>query len=249
MAPTKVKKSKGKAKVIAEDDVKAAKDEIVDEEDAMWASLGVDDVAALGGADVDDKLDEEVKSSKKKAKAIERRPARPFTTSRYTHPARQPSTTSAQRHPLDVLPDPPIMPPSTFVPQVWPAGTFRVVLLIDHRERVFRVGSADPAPAYESEEFAEADNQAKAPLAVFPGMFRGRDVEVDTKCLPLGDFVWVARRDGEEDVVLDTIVERKREDDLFHSIKDSRLLGQKVRCVDFERVKVVLTCRCCATHS
>jgi hypothetical protein len=117
---------------------------------------------------------------------------------------------------------------------VWEQGSYRLVLLVDHRERIFGLGKAAATPAreaatlYEDEEYAQADAKDKASLTGLAGMFDGSDVEVDRKALPAGDFVFVARRDGEEDVMLDTIIERKREDDFFHSVKDSRLMGQKV---------------------
>lgn len=80
----------------------------------------------------------------------------------------------------------------------------------------------------------------------FCDKFAREGVRVDRAMLPLGDMIWVARRvdqrgnkiAGEQDVVLDAIVERKRLDDLIDSIKDGRYVGQKVSSVSFCRLLV-----------
>jgi len=65
-------------------------------------------------------------------------------------------------------------------------------------------------------------------------------VQYDTRGLNIGDFLWVAREKlGEvggqfrqpkpRELVLPFLVERKRQDDLWHSIKDSRYEEQKFR--------------------
>jgi ERCC4-type nuclease len=58
-------------------------------------------------------------------------------------------------------------------------------------------------------------------------------VKVEVRALPLGDMVWVARKvpyvEGDVELVLDCIVERKRVDDLVASIKDGRYKEQKHR--------------------
>ncbi|KAI9292398.1 hypothetical protein K502DRAFT_367634 [Neoconidiobolus thromboides FSU 785] len=61
-----------------------------------------------------------------------------------------------------------------------------------------------------------------------------RGVKLEKRNLSLGDFLWVAKpKTGcsgpEEEIVLDFIVERKRYDDLFASIKDGRFKEQKSR--------------------
>ncbi|KAF8774113.1 Crossover junction endonuclease MUS81 like protein [Argiope bruennichi] len=56
-------------------------------------------------------------------------------------------------------------------------------------------------------------------------------VEYEVRKLHVGDFLWIARdnSDSEKELVLDFIVERKRLDDLAHSIKDGRFREQKFR--------------------
>ena len=105
--------------------------------------------------------------------------------------------------------------PPRFEPLIVPAGTFSIHLLIDTRE----VRSRGQAHS-RSDEFADA--------------LRKMGIPAETRALPLGDAVWIARRNdggkGEEDeFVLDFVVERKRLDDLNHSIKDGRWREQKFR--------------------
>ncbi|XP_015904449.2 crossover junction endonuclease MUS81 isoform X1 [Parasteatoda tepidariorum] len=56
-------------------------------------------------------------------------------------------------------------------------------------------------------------------------------VEFEVRKLHVGDFLWIARdkNDNTKEVVLDFVVERKRLDDLAHSIKDGRFREQKFR--------------------
>ncbi|KAG0576544.1 hypothetical protein KC19_5G088600 [Ceratodon purpureus] len=55
-------------------------------------------------------------------------------------------------------------------------------------------------------------------------------VQVETRQLPVGDALWIARhKDLRHEYVLDFIVERKRVDDLWSSIKDGRYKQQKLR--------------------
>ncbi|GIY06476.1 crossover junction endonuclease MUS81 [Caerostris darwini] len=56
-------------------------------------------------------------------------------------------------------------------------------------------------------------------------------VEYEVRKLHVGDFLWIARDsfDSEKELVLDFVVERKRMDDLAHSIKDGRFREQKFR--------------------
>ena len=53
---------------------------------------------------------------------------------------------------------------------------------------------------------------------------------LQTRQLPVGDALWIARhKQLKYEYVLDFIVERKRVDDLWHSIKDNRYKQQKLR--------------------
>lgn len=54
---------------------------------------------------------------------------------------------------------------------------------------------------------------------------------VELKRLPVGDVLWIARskKDPKLEYVLDFILERKRVDDLWHSIKSKRFRDQKLR--------------------
>ncbi|GFU51335.1 crossover junction endonuclease MUS81 [Nephila pilipes] len=56
-------------------------------------------------------------------------------------------------------------------------------------------------------------------------------VEYEVRKLHVGDFLWIARDNfnSDKELVLDFIVERKRLDDLAHSIKDGRFREQKFR--------------------
>ncbi|KAI9105961.1 restriction endonuclease type II-like protein [Phlyctochytrium arcticum] len=96
---------------------------------------------------------------------------------------------------------------------VLPAGTYDIFIIVDTREVAQR-----------------------KERSVIQQQLELRGLNVLTKNLAVGDFLWVARPrripDGcieLEDVVLDYIVERKTTDDLVASIKDSRFKDQKVR--------------------
>lgn len=111
-----------------------------------------------------------------------------------------------------------------FAPLIVPAASFKVILLVDTRELA---GS-------------------KQDRTAFVRLLGQAGVEAEQKMLPLGDMVWVARRihpdgsdTGEEDIMLDAIVERKRLDDLAKSITDGRYTEQKVRS---------LSCICLVYH-
>lgn len=55
-------------------------------------------------------------------------------------------------------------------------------------------------------------------------------MNLQTRQLPVGDALWIARhKQLKYEYVLDFIVERKRVDDLWHSIKDNRYKQQKLR--------------------
>ncbi|SGY45254.1 BQ5605_C001g00268 [Microbotryum silenes-dioicae] len=125
------------------------------------------------------------------------------------------------RHPLDPVKDHVATVPYVHHPfsaKVLLAGTFRVMLIIDSRE----VGLPMRGKRTEMIKSLEKEN-----------------VPCDRRMLPLGDMIWVARPinsfgqpTGEDDVVLDAIVERKRLDDLCHSIIDGRYVSQKIRLKD-----------------
>ncbi|GAA6051800.1 hypothetical protein JCM3770_004979 [Rhodotorula araucariae] len=132
-----------------------------------------------------------------------------------------PGTPLVNRHPLDPVRG--HAPPAgyafaPFAPVVWPAGSFQVVLVVDSRE-----GTREQGKRVELCDKIARDG-----------------VRVDSKMLPLGDMLWIARRvdpvtgrpTGGDDVVLDAIVERKRLDDLCTSIIDGRYVGQKFRLKD-----------------
>ncbi|PRP78321.1 endonuclease [Planoprotostelium fungivorum] len=57
------------------------------------------------------------------------------------------------------------------------------------------------------------------------------DVKVEKRSLELGDFMWIARSPdgGEEEIVLNYIVERKKMEDLAASVEDGRYKEQKFR--------------------
>ncbi|GAA5905022.1 hypothetical protein JCM6882_002420 [Rhodosporidiobolus microsporus] len=135
------------------------------------------------------------------------------------------------RHPLDPVRDhllPTSYSPPSFTPLVWPAGSFKVFLVVDSREGTREAGKRV--------ELCEKMEQLGVP--------------VERRMLPLGDMLWVAKRwdaerdrpveaagvgpggGGKGDVVLDAIVERKRLDDLCSSIIDGRYVGQKFRYKD-----------------
>jgi len=74
-------------------------------------------------------------------------------------------------------------------------------------------------------------------LLVLPGMGDGQthllyclNARLQTRQLPVGDALWLARhKQQEQEYVLDFLVERKRVDDLWSSIKDTRYKQQKLR--------------------
>jgi crossover junction endonuclease MUS81 len=56
------------------------------------------------------------------------------------------------------------------------------------------------------------------------------NARLQTRQLPVGDALWLARhKQQEQEYVLDFLVERKRVDDLWSSIKDTRYKQQKLR--------------------
>ncbi|KAL8280622.1 hypothetical protein RQP46_006945 [Phenoliferia psychrophenolica] len=130
--------------------------------------------------------------------------------------ARSYGSTIVNRHPLDPVMD--HISETTVFPEINPIvlrpGTFKVVLVVDTREI----------------RGTKTDNKDIITRLTNAG------VNVEQKMLPIGDFIWVARRvhsngtpTGEDDIVLDAVVERKRLDDLCKSIIDGRYTGQKIR--------------------
>ncbi|GAA5964575.1 hypothetical protein JCM3765_005241 [Sporobolomyces pararoseus] len=139
-----------------------------------------------------------------------------------------PGSQIINRHPLDPVRDylpsssssPNTSFPTSFKPIIWTKGTFKIYLIIDTREGTREMGKR---------------------IELCEKMSRDYNIKVDSKMLPLGDMLWVARKidsktgkplQGVQDVVLDAIVERKRLDDLISSIMDGRYLGQKIRLKD-----------------
>jgi len=110
-------------------------------------------------------------------------------------------------HPIDDTTIPDFRPDQA---TIFPAGSYEVIMVLDTRE---------------IESKSSRDNFSEA--------IRSKGINVETRALRLGDVLWIARRrdglGGEEDeCVLDYVVERKRLDDLCHSIKDGRYTEQCV---------------------
>jgi crossover junction endonuclease MUS81 len=97
--------------------------------------------------------------------------------------------------------------------EVWEAGTYSVMLVIDNRE----VQSQNNRDGI----FHACLSRARQTM--------GDQVKVQQRPLAVGDAIWIAvhKVTGKE-VVLDSVVERKRLDDLCKSIVDARFHEQKV---------------------
>lgn len=110
-----------------------------------------------------------------------------------------------------------------FVPVLIPAGTFTVHLVLDTREV-----------------------RTKTDRDYISNQLSQSGVKLVTRALPLGDALWIAKLspdsarlltrnnigdegEGNDEIMLDHIVERKRLDDLIGSIKDGRFHEQKFR--------------------
>jgi crossover junction endonuclease MUS81 len=89
--------------------------------------------------------------------------------------------------------------------RVLPAGSYTVKLIVDNRE---------------------IHNEKD--LERLEWGLREGGVDYTLRSLDVGDSVWIAKS-GNEEYVLDYIVERKRMDDLVSSIKDGRFHEQKVQ--------------------
>ncbi|CAH8583930.1 unnamed protein product [Schistosoma margrebowiei] len=100
---------------------------------------------------------------------------------------------------------------SSLTPFIVPANSYEIVLLADVRENF-------------------GSNKVRQML---PTVFQKYNIKCESRALPVGDFLWIARWRNESDclmeAVLDQIVERKRMDDLAHSIVDGRFREQKYR--------------------
>ena len=88
---------------------------------------------------------------------------------------------------------------------------FEVVMLVDTREIA-----------------GKGNGEGKGRKTIFQELLK-RGVACEERSLALGDFLWIARdkRRGAE-YVMDVIVERKKVDDMWASIKDGRYYEQKV---------------------
>jgi crossover junction endonuclease MUS81 len=111
--------------------------------------------------------------------------------------------------------------PSSSVPERYslPAGSFEIVLLVDTREQSSGV------------------EQALRKTAIIAELLKN-GISAEMRTLPVGDFVWVARRKQSEggralhdspELLMDFVIERKRADDLSSSIVDGRFKEQKHR--------------------
>ncbi|CAH8586627.1 unnamed protein product [Schistosoma rodhaini] len=100
---------------------------------------------------------------------------------------------------------------SVLTPFVVPGNSYEIILLADVRENF-------------------GSNKVRQML---PTVFQNYNIKCESRALPVGDFLWIARWRNESgclmEAVLDQIVERKRMDDLAHSIVDGRFREQKYR--------------------
>ncbi|XP_051144554.1 crossover junction endonuclease MUS81 isoform X2 [Andrographis paniculata] len=89
---------------------------------------------------------------------------------------------------------------------------YEVILILDNRE-----------------QFATQGSRSKKIIDNISSQFH---IQIEVRRLPVGDGIWIARHKylGTE-YVLDFIVERKKVDDLRHSIRDNRYRDQKMRLV------------------
>ncbi|CAL9730815.1 crossover junction endonuclease Mus81p [Monosporozyma unispora] len=91
--------------------------------------------------------------------------------------------------------------------EIWPKGSFEIYPIIDHRE----------IKSQSDREF-------------FSNAFDRKHMKNEIRQLSLGDIIWVAKNKTTGTLcVLNTIIERKRLDDLAMSIKDNRFMEQKNR--------------------
>ncbi|VDM23792.1 unnamed protein product [Hydatigera taeniaeformis] len=80
-------------------------------------------------------------------------------------------------------------------------------------------------------------------------IMRTQAVKWETRSLPVGDFIWIARDPGGsskgEEIVLGLVIERKRADDLASSIVDGRFMEQKGRMqkLGFRKMYIFEECK------
>ncbi|KAK6641371.1 hypothetical protein RUM44_013080 [Polyplax serrata] len=87
-------------------------------------------------------------------------------------------------------------------------NSFKILLLVDNQER--------------DNKFQHSDQMTMR-------LLKSRNVNFKIRHLSVGDFIWIARNDQGQELVLPYVVERKRMDDLASSIKDGRFHEQKFR--------------------
>lgn len=91
--------------------------------------------------------------------------------------------------------------------ELWRPGSYEIYPIIDHRE----------VRSHSDREF-------------FANAFQAKNMKSEIRQLALGDIIWVAKhKTTGTQCILDTIVERKRLDDLAMSIRDNRFMEQKNR--------------------
>ncbi|KAH6810674.1 Restriction endonuclease [Perilla frutescens var. frutescens] len=102
------------------------------------------------------------------------------------------------------------MPPLAFGEKF--GDVYEVILILDNREQFAMQGSRS--------------------RKIIENICSQYQVQIEVRRLPVGDGIWIARHKylGSE-YVLDFIVERKKVDDLRHSIRDNRYRDQKMRLV------------------
>ncbi|KAH9312334.1 hypothetical protein KI387_027369, partial [Taxus chinensis] len=132
------------------------------------------------------------------------RPCTSFTSSNHYQ---KDSDQSPGKVNTNVLAIPPVENGDTF------SDIYDVVLILDDREQFGR----DSRGAHSRQKVAER-------------LYTQFKIQVEIRRLPIGDATWIAqhKRTG-QDYVLDFIIERKKVDDLSHSIKDNRYKDQKLR--------------------
>ncbi|KAA1127865.1 Crossover junction endonuclease mus81 [Puccinia graminis f. sp. tritici] len=102
-------------------------------------------------------------------------------------------------------------------PEVWKVGSYDICLVLDHRE-VRAINDRNTFYNLCVEKASALASPGQPPIRVLQ------------RALVLGDAIWIAvHRDSQRKVVLDSIVKRKRLDDLCASIKDNRFEEQKAR--------------------
>lgn len=91
--------------------------------------------------------------------------------------------------------------------ELWTKGSYEIFPIIDHRE----------IKSQSNRDF-------------FTKAFMRRGINSEVRQLALGDIIWVAKhKESGTEAVLNTIIERKRLDDLALSIRDNRFMEQKSR--------------------